>query len=336
MSGVNLIDTLRNVPRTNSANSAGQGRSSQPPQFQSNYTMKGKGKGRGAHIIPMSAVTRPKRKVHSFGTDSHSVDPPHPSKSLLRASSRIFAEDATVMKDQASWLDQQGYIRRVENYTSYTNDDIEAEIRRVLSSLAPPGTFDLVKLRPSSMYLSQDSTPITELPNAAVSFTAHFKSGKHAFIFIHHWRNPSAEQEDFEYHLMKGWYQATKDTDTDDDTMPAWYTGGSSSAKLPFVSVSTPPVTEQMKYKLGRNILAAILASDGNYYYYHHVLSAKVSIPPSVKAKAIPAPVASTQQGQDGNDTHETKPDISKLEVARRVRGRGSAQTILKCSKCSR
>lgn len=139
MSGVNLIDTLRNVPRnpafTHSANSEGQGRSSQPPQFQSNYTMKGKGKGRGAHIIPISAVIRPKGKVHSFWTDNHSSVGTYCAvysryilitvgcsqihlilaSPRLRASSRIFAEDVAVMKDQISWLDQQGCSRRVEN-----------------------------------------------------------------------------------------------------------------------------------------------------------------------------------------------------------------------------
>lgn len=120
------------------------------------------------------------------------------------------------------------------------------------------------------------------------------------------------------------------DTDTDDDAMPAWYSGGLASAKLAFVSISTPPVasqlvskkntvpvTEQSKYKLGRNIQRAILASDDNYHYFYQALLAKAFTPPSVKAKAIPAPDTSTQPGQGGNGSHETKPDISKLEVAR-------------------
>ncbi|KAJ9091559.1 hypothetical protein QFC21_007184 [Naganishia friedmannii] len=214
LSGVNLMDTFRSLQKnpsyTSGASAPAVLSQPKPHHFQPHFPVS-KPSAKKAHIIPNSVAVRPKGKICVFGKNEHSRLHLILASGWLRRAWQVFSDDTDVAQEQLKWLIAQGYSRQVELYPSQPNDVLEEIIRNAFGARAPPGRFDLVKFRGSTMELNQDTWLIHSLTNGSVSLAAYFRGCKHAFLFTNEWRDPSPYMETLEEEFMTGWYAATKE-----------------------------------------------------------------------------------------------------------------------------
>jgi hypothetical protein len=122
----------------------------------------------------------------------------------------VFSEYSDTAKTQLAWLINHGYSRQIELYSSLSNEEVAETIRKALGHCAPIGGFDIVKFQPGTTDLNQDTWPVADLLNGAVSLVAFFQSCKHAFIFDTNWRHPAGHQQEQELLWLRDWYAMTK------------------------------------------------------------------------------------------------------------------------------